>query len=92
MIQGITKRKPEDMKLLKIGSREVLEDKKTLAECGFDSQSCKAQDPQTIGLVYKMNDDDEFEELQVEPYSSPPELPDVMREQQDNSVPGNNGL
>ena len=55
MIQGITKRKPEDMKLLKIGSREVLEDKKTLAECGFDSQSCKAQDPQTIGLVYKMN-------------------------------------
>ena len=55
MIQGITKRKPEDMKLLKIGSREVLEDKKTLAECGFDSQSCKAQDPQTVGLVYRLS-------------------------------------
>ena len=38
-------------------------------------------------------DGDEFEELQVDPYSSPPDLPDVMREQQqDNSTTGTNGL
>ena len=55
VIQGITRRKAEDMKLLRIGSNEPLDDKKSLVECGYDSQSCRAQDPQTIGLVFRVD-------------------------------------
>ena len=55
MLQGIVKKPPEDQKLYKISSNEVLEDDKTLGDCGYKSQSAKAQDPGTIGLAYKIS-------------------------------------
>lgn len=38
------------------------------------------------------SDSEEFEELDVEAYSSPPELPDVMKEHQDPSGMGHEGM
>jgi len=38
------------------------------------------------------SDSEEFEELDVEAYSSPPELPDVMKEHQDPSGVGHEGM
>ena len=53
MLHGIVKKAPEDQKLYKIASNEVLEDDKTLGDSGYKSQTAKAQDPGTIGLAYR---------------------------------------
>lgn len=55
MLQGIVKKSPEDQKLYNIGNNEVLEDTKTLGDCGYKSQTAKAQDPGTIGLAYRIS-------------------------------------
>lgn len=83
IIEGITKKAPEDQRLFKDG--EVLEDTKTLADSGLTSNKAKAQDPAQLGLSFKVEDTDDFEELTIVPYSNPPELPDVMK-QSDTSV------
>ncbi|KAK7816319.1 hypothetical protein U0070_020834 [Myodes glareolus] len=50
-----------------------------LGECGFTSQTARPQAPATVGLAFLA--DDAFEALRIEPFSSPPELPDVMKPQ-----------
>ena len=45
----------------------------------------KAQSPAEVGLAYA-NDGGSFEELEKTPYSSPPELPDVMKPGQEAST------
>jgi len=76
MIEGITKKPPTEQRLF---NREdtVMEDEKTLIECGLTASVAKAQNPAEIGLAYM--EDSGFEELEKTPYSSPPELPDVMK-------------
>lgn len=51
MIEGILKKPPDDQKLFV--DDQVLEDTKKLGDCGFTSQTAKAQSPATIGLAFK---------------------------------------
>jgi len=83
MIEGILKVKPEDQMLFK--DEEAMDDGKTLSDAGFNSCQAKAQSPAEIGLAVKENGS--FEELEKTPYSSPPELPDVMKPGQEQTAP-----
>ena len=82
MVQGITKKSPDDMKLFK--EEQPLDDNKALADYGFTSSTARAQAPATIGLAFR-GDDGEFEPLEIAPLSTPPELPDVMKPQESSS-------
>ncbi|GAB1300643.1 Elongin-B [Apodemus speciosus] len=131
IVEGILKRPPEEQRLYK--DDQLLDDGKTLGECGFTSQTARPQAPATVGLAFRaatsklgqrsvMDDkqtimhllgwsqipcqalfsksfltqrstclclqlpgaeikDEAFEALRIEPFSSPPELPDVMKPQ-----------
>nr|XP_003417709.3 elongin-B isoform X2 [Loxodonta africana] len=81
IVEGILKRPPEEQRLYK--DDQLLEDAKTLGECGFTSQTARPQAPATVGLAFRA--DDTFEALRIEPFSSPPELPDVMKPQDSGS-------
>lgn len=83
MVQGITKRKPEDMKLFK--ESDPLEDMKTLGDCGYTSSNARAQAPATIGLAFRLEEGGDFEPLEIAALSPPPELPDVMKPQESSS-------
>ncbi|KAI8421209.1 hypothetical protein MSG28_008273 [Choristoneura fumiferana] len=61
----------------------LMEDEKTLAEYGLTSATAKAQCPAPIGLAVR-KENGEFEALDLTPYSSPPDLPDVMKSQEAN--------
>jgi len=78
MVEGILKYAPDDQRLYK--DETVLEDGKTLADCGFTSQTARAQAPATVGLAIR--EGDSWESLDVVTYSTPPELPDVMKPQE----------
>uniref|UniRef100_UPI003CC7B172 Elongin-B n=1 Tax=Homo sapiens TaxID=9606 RepID=UPI003CC7B172 len=75
IVEGILKRPPDEQRLYK--DDQLLDDGKTLGECGFTSQTARPQAPATVGLAFRA--DDTFEALCIEPFSSPPELPDVMK-------------
>ncbi|MCJ8738947.1 hypothetical protein PDJAM_G00041590 [Pangasius djambal] len=63
----------------------LLEDSKTLGDCGFTNQTARPQAPATVGLAFRISDD-VFEPLRVDAFSSPPELPDVMKPQDSGST------
>ncbi|CAB1312101.1 unnamed protein product, partial [Coregonus sp. 'balchen'] len=63
---------------------QLLEDSKTLGNCSFTNQTARHQAPGTVGLAFRMVE--MFEQLQVEAFSSPPELPDVMKPQDSGST------
>jgi len=79
IIDGILKVPPENQRLYKDDTL-LSDDHKTLGDCGFTSTVARAQAPATIGLVFR-SDDGEWEALDVQALSSPPELPDVMKPQ-----------
>ncbi|XP_027014895.1 elongin-B [Tachysurus fulvidraco] len=83
IVEGILKRPPEDQRLYK--DDQLLDDSKTLGDCGFTSQTARPQAPATVGLAFRISDD-AFEQLQVDPFSNPPELPDVMKPQDSGST------
>ncbi|KAL4658381.1 Transcription elongation factor B polypeptide 2-like [Arapaima gigas] len=89
IVEGILKRAPEEQNLFK--DDQLLEDSKTLGDCGFTNQTARPQAPATIGLAFRTSDDT-FEQLRVEPFSSPPELPDVMKPQDSGSSAGEQAL
>lgn len=62
-----------------------MEDDKTLSEYGLTPPLAKAQSPAEVGLAFAL-DGGVFEELEKTPYSSPPELPDVMKPGQECST------
>jgi len=82
MIAGITKVMPEDQKLFK--DREEMKDEKTIGDYGLNPGTAKPQLPATVGLVFK-NENGDWEELEISPLSQPPELPEVMRQQETNT-------
>ena len=51
IIEGITKRSPEDQQLFKDG--DMLDDTKTLGDCGLTSNTAKAQAPAMLGLAFR---------------------------------------
>ncbi|RXM95245.1 Transcription elongation factor B polypeptide 2 [Acipenser ruthenus] len=50
IVEGILKRAPEDQRLYKL-----LDDSKTLGDCGFTSQTARPQAPATVGLAFRIN-------------------------------------
>ncbi|XP_033287295.2 elongin-B-like [Orcinus orca] len=80
IVEGILKRPPDEQRLYK---EQLLDDGKTLGECGFTSQTARPQAPATVGLAFRA--DEAFEALRIEPFSSPPELPDVIKPQDSGS-------
>ncbi|XP_007882630.1 elongin-B [Callorhinchus milii] len=82
IVEGILKRQPEDQRLFK--DDQVLDDDKSLGDCGFTSQTARPQAPATIGLAFKAVDE-QFEPLRIDAFSNPPELPDVMKPQDSGS-------
>uniref|UniRef100_A0A8C8VGY0 Elongin-B n=1 Tax=Pelusios castaneus TaxID=367368 RepID=A0A8C8VGY0_9SAUR len=82
IVEGILKRPPEEQRLYK--DDQLLDDNKTLGDCGFTSQTARPQAPATVGLAFRAGDDS-FEALRIDSFSSPPELPDVMKPQDSSS-------
>ncbi|XP_045334261.1 elongin-B-like [Leopardus geoffroyi] len=79
-VEGILKQPPSEQQLYK---DDQLLDGKTLGECGFTSQTAGPQAPATVGLAFRA--DEAFKALRMEPFSSPPELPEVMKPQDSGS-------
>ncbi|XP_078485160.1 elongin-B-like [Ciona intestinalis] len=77
IIHGILKVTPEDQVLYNACNDQALEDNKSLGDSGFTQANAKAQAPALLKLALK--DGDTVEMVHVEDYSSPPELPDVMK-------------
>jgi len=75
MIEGITKRKPDDQLLIK--DDMSLDNDKSLGDYNLNTQTAKAQMPASIGLCFGENGN--FEPLDITPLSVPPELPDSMK-------------
>ena len=63
-----------------------MDDDKTLLDYGFSNVTAKAQTPAEIGLAYMINDT--WEDLEKTAYTSPPELPDVLKPGQDQGTTG----
>ncbi|XP_046373723.1 elongin-B-like [Haliotis rufescens] len=83
IIEGICKVCPENQKLFK-DDQPLTDDHKTLGDYGFTGATARAQAPATLGLAFRQ-DDGEWEGLEISSYSSPPELPDVMKPQDSSS-------
>ena len=84
MIEGILKIAPENQRLYN-KDNQIMEDDKVLQDYGLTSSVAKAQCPAHVGLALKLEPEGDFETLEIAPYSSPPDLPDVMK------VPESNG-
>jgi transcription elongation factor B subunit 2 len=80
MIQGILKVSPANQKLTK--DEAPLDDHKVLSDYGLSFHAARAQSPALIGLALRDEVTGEFEQLEVTPFSVPPELPDVMKHPQ----------
>jgi len=85
MIEGITKKPPSEQQLFN-KEDTVMEDDKNLSDYGLTSTVAKAQAPAEVGLSFKQDGTGDWEDLEKTPYSSPPELPDVMKPGQDSSA------
>ncbi|XP_059947537.1 elongin-B-like [Mesoplodon densirostris] len=77
IVQGMLKRLLVEQRLYK--DDQLLDDRKTLGECGFTSQTAWPQAPATVELAFRA--DEAFEALHIQPFSSPPELLEVMKPQ-----------
>uniref|UniRef100_A0A8C2YV68 Elongin-B n=1 Tax=Chinchilla lanigera TaxID=34839 RepID=A0A8C2YV68_CHILA len=75
IIEGILKRPPDEQRLYK--DDQLLDDGKTLGECGFTSQTARPQAPATVWLAFR--EDDMLEAPSTERFASLLELPDVMK-------------
>ncbi|XP_041501443.1 elongin-B-like [Microtus oregoni] len=75
-LKRIVKRPPDEQRLYK--DDQLLDDGKTVGECGFTRLTAGPQAPATVGLAFR---EDDFEALHTEPFSSPPERPYAMKPQ-----------
>lgn len=82
MIEGILKVRPRDQCLFNKDNMQMSDDKQ-LQDFGITMTTAKAQSPAQLGLAVRL-ENGEFEELEITPYSSPPDLPDVMKNQEAN--------
>ncbi|XP_057644421.1 elongin-B-like [Chionomys nivalis] len=73
IVEDILKRPPDEQGLYK--DIQLLDKGTTLGECGFTSKTAGPQAPATVALAFR--EDAAFEVLRIEPFSSPPERPDV---------------
>lgn len=82
IIEGILKVPPVNQQLYN-KDNVLMDDDKALQDYGLNSSVAKAQNPASVGLAIKL-DNGEFEPLEITPYSSPPDLPYVMKAQENN--------
>ncbi|KAG8224716.1 hypothetical protein J437_LFUL004885 [Ladona fulva] len=82
IIEGILKIPPEHQQLFN-KDNQLMEDDKTLQDYGLTSVTAKAQCPAPVGLAFRQDSGD-FEPLELTPFSSPPDLPDVMKAPESN--------
>ncbi|XP_030369357.1 elongin-B [Scaptodrosophila lebanonensis] len=80
MIEGILKVQPVDQRLYN-QDNDIMEDDNTLQDYGVTVSTAKAQAPAQLGLTLR-NEVGDFETLDITPYSSPPDLPEVMKNQE----------
>lgn len=79
MIEGILKVTPKDQRLYN-KDNVLMDEEKQLQDYGITMMTAKAQSPAQLGLAVRVDHD--FEILDITPYSSPPDLPDVMKNQE----------
>lgn len=60
-----------------------MSDRKLLSDYGLTSLTAKPQCPALVGLALRQ-ENGMFESLEMTPFSTPPELPDVMKSQETN--------
>ncbi|CAG9808335.1 unnamed protein product [Chironomus riparius] len=77
MIEGILKVPPKDQRLFS-KDNTAMDDDKQLQDYGITQITSKAQQPAMLGLALRIDHD--FEPLEMVPYSQPPDLPDVMKQ------------
>ncbi|XP_059935247.1 elongin-B-like [Mesoplodon densirostris] len=77
IVEGILKQLPDEQRLYK--DHRFLDNGKILGECGFTSQT-----QPRVGLALQAGE--AFETLPIKPFSSPPELPEVMKPQDPGSI------
>uniref|UniRef100_U5ETG7 Elongin-B n=1 Tax=Corethrella appendiculata TaxID=1370023 RepID=U5ETG7_9DIPT len=82
MIEGILKVPPRDQRLYK--DNVLMDDEKALQDYGITMATAKAQCPAQLGLSVRVDGD--FEQLELTPYSLPPDLPDVMKNQDTTTI------
>ncbi|XP_020298756.1 elongin-B isoform X2 [Pseudomyrmex gracilis] len=82
MIEGILKVSPSNQQLFNKDNLQMC-DNKTLQDYGLTSLTAKAQNPALVGLALRQPDG-QFEPLEMTPFSLPPDLPDVMKSQENN--------
>jgi elongin-B len=58
-----------------------MDDERALQDYGITMLTARAQSPAQLGLAIRVDGQD-FEPLELTPYSSPPDLPDVMKSQE----------
>lgn len=78
MVEGILKVPPKDQRLYN-KDNTLMDDDKQLSEYGITMVTAKAQQPAVLGLAVRVEHD--FEQLEMCPYSQPPDLPEVMKNQ-----------
>jgi len=78
MVEGILKVPPKDQRLYN-KDNTLMDDDKQLSEYGITMMTAKAQQPAVLGLAVRVDHD--FEPLEMCPYSQPPDLPEVMKNQ-----------
>lgn len=78
MIEGILKISPENQQLY-YKDNEIMDDYRILQDYGLTSTVAKAQCPAPIGLALRLEPEGTFEQLEITPFSSPPDLPDIMK-------------
>ena len=55
-LEPIVKRSPEDQQLYNVDTKDPLDDKKTLGDCGYKAGTARAQDPASIGLTFRKSE------------------------------------
>merc|ERR1712187_689129 len=73
MVEGITGHETKNQRLYNV-DESVLEDDKTLRDCGLTISTAMAHVPAELGLAVRDEETGKWEELVKTPYTLPPEL------------------
>jgi len=83
-VQGLLGFSIPQQKLFKADSKEELTDSKSLGNCGITGATALAYRPFELHFTPEVKG--QWEEIEVTPYSQPPELPDVMKPEPTDST------
>ena len=78
IIEGILKKSADEQRLYD-KNNQIMDDSRQISDYGYLANTSKAQSPEQIALVFKLEGRDEFESIEITQLSTPPDLPDVMK-------------